>query len=354
MIILVHSPQKVEGINETVIEISRFGETGCQLFFLLSGFSQALSWSKREQRKWEFYKARFLGIAPPYYFMIVFYFILNGILGKFHCSIGFIQNASLGPVLYNVLFVHGFLVEGHNNVMPGGWYIGVAMFFYVLFPLIVKGVKWFGDRMGKCLVIIPFVVFFLNRFLVISFLDVLLAKLRLTDVIYYQDILFNLPVFLLGIILCYQYNNEYLLLNGKNKLIYSILAVVSAGVAVYDYYVGGIFNRQFSSGVFFYIILALTLGGEKHRKEKKFYKHIMKIGKESYYIYLTHFLFVWYGMPGIFRYLDLISGNKTVKYICILGAMLPLIYFSGRIFSYINYKLMDCFEGFMLGKRSEV
>lgn len=97
MVIFVHAPQRLEGINATVDRASLYFEMGCQLFFMLSGFSLSLSWNTREQTKREFYKSRFIRIAPSYYIMIILYYILNCFQRTFHCYSGFFAKLWLEP-----------------------------------------------------------------------------------------------------------------------------------------------------------------------------------------------------------------------------------------------------------------
>lgn len=346
MVIFVHSPQRVEGMNETFYKASQYFEMGCQLFFMLSGFSLSLSWDKREQTKMEFYKSRFLRIAPSYYMMIIFYFVLSWILRTFQCYIGFPQNYGLHPILNNILFLHGFLADGHNDVVPGGWYIGVAMFFYVVFPFLISGIEWFKSHVCKYIILIPFAVFLLNRFLSLYVLDGLLAKLHLNEIIYYPDLLFNIPCFILGIVLYNQYADGRLMLDHTKKRFCLLIAILLGVIAVYDYYnyMGNGGTRQFSSGLLFYMIFILVLNEEKNLGNGKICKMIMGFGKESYFIYLIHFLFVWDGMHKIFQYLYLIPGSTTIKYICVLLLMLPLIYLAGKGLSLINGRIIRLYK----------
>lgn len=138
MIYFVHAPQRIEGIDPLFRKISLMGEMGCQLLFLLAGFCAVLSWKRREQTVLSFYKRKFLSLAIPYYFMISFYFILNSILCAMNLPVGFIQNASWTPFLQNLFLVHGFLIAGHNNVVPGGWFVGVLFFFFSCFRLLLR------------------------------------------------------------------------------------------------------------------------------------------------------------------------------------------------------------------------
>ena len=77
MIILVHSGISMEGINQTLRESLSFGQMGCQLFFIISGFAISLSWFQKKRTVFQFYKNRYISIAPAYYIAIIFWLILN-------------------------------------------------------------------------------------------------------------------------------------------------------------------------------------------------------------------------------------------------------------------------------------
>lgn len=49
MILLAHSTQRIEGLN-LVNQLFSFGQMGCQIFFLISGYTISLSWKRYKEK----------------------------------------------------------------------------------------------------------------------------------------------------------------------------------------------------------------------------------------------------------------------------------------------------------------
>lgn len=118
--------------------IGLLGQLGVQLFFFASAITLCLS---ADHRAGEYYKTRnfivrrWLRIAPLYYLAIPFYAVYFAARGEGAPYI-------TGNILANVTFVHGFVRSANNNIVPGGWSVGVEMAFYVVFPLLYRAMEW--------------------------------------------------------------------------------------------------------------------------------------------------------------------------------------------------------------------
>jgi len=130
MVILAHSVQRFGELSKFFRYFS-FGQMGCQVFFTISGFCCAISYVNSIRRHpngggiSEFYKKRYLSLAPSYYVMILVTFILNTLtLAIWNRTIGFAENRNPLAILCNLLFIHGLLPFCNNNVMSGAWYVG--------------------------------------------------------------------------------------------------------------------------------------------------------------------------------------------------------------------------------------
>lgn len=78
-----------------------------------------------------------LRIAPLCYVAIAIYGLINwGALRSGYESAWVLGAHSPAAILLNVLFLHALSPAAINNVVPGGWSIGVEMLFYLLAPLI--------------------------------------------------------------------------------------------------------------------------------------------------------------------------------------------------------------------------
>lgn len=100
---------------------------GVQLFFLVSAFTMSVMWAARsgeDRPALKFYIRRICRIAPLYWLAIIGYFGLFG------------RSASGFALAANALLAHGLFPSAINNVVPGGWSIGVEMAFYAIFPLV--------------------------------------------------------------------------------------------------------------------------------------------------------------------------------------------------------------------------
>lgn len=343
MVIIVHSPQKISEINEGIKLATKFFETGCQLFFLLSGFCLAMSWYNGSKKIIHFYIKRYFNIAPLYYFSILFYFVLNAVLYHYDAYIGFSQNFSWRPVLNNLLFIHGFLQEGHNNVVPGGWYIGVSMVFYAIFPLAVTILEHIEKKSYIMAVCIPALVYIINELLIFRVIDRTLICFDIDEIVNYRDVLSNLPCFLLGIVIYFAYNEGkiYLLKNRRQLICCFLFLCISLGIAIYSYYFVTILNREFIDGLFFALLFIFIVNIEERIRNWNIFRLISEYGHKSYGIYLSHFLFVWYIMPVLFGATKIFDGYSSVKYVCILVVMLPIIYFTGKIIFIIDTNIQN-------------
>jgi peptidoglycan/LPS O-acetylase OafA/YrhL len=124
--------------------LARMGQYGVQLFFVISAITIFMTLDADRSRFQDashvaarFYIKRFFRIAPLYYVAMVAYGVMSWYTHNFqadHASI-------LGPhdatdILLNLLFVHALSSTAINNVVPGGWSIGVEMLFYLIAPII--------------------------------------------------------------------------------------------------------------------------------------------------------------------------------------------------------------------------
>ena len=163
-VVLVHSGE-IANVTGIISKISEFGRFGVQLFFVISALTISITYeshiaqfgkSARSQLAWLI--KRFFRIAPLYYLAAIlyplFYLVLYGISQHRLGSI-----PSIPDMLANFLFVHAWVPSAINSVVPGGWSIGVEMFFYALVPFIwfiapvPRRVIWLGLGAIVCLAI---------------------------------------------------------------------------------------------------------------------------------------------------------------------------------------------------------
>lgn len=225
-IILRHSD-----FNDTLVPFivrlaRRSGYGGVDIFFFLSGLGIYFAYHKETVKT--FFKKRFLRILP-YYIPIVILFTLlfqypNGII-------------TLEGVFLRI-FILDYWVEADSL----GWYIPVALLFYLLTPLIMKIL---GDSIAKRWIIVLLAVF------AIGFLFDFLGYWYIMN-----TIIFRLASYVLGIYI------GYLIANKKKINIIWIAVSLAIGVVTYGLqYLYGYKNETialyFSVLPFFFLSLPL-------------------------------------------------------------------------------------------------
>lgn len=297
MVILVHYNQSFS----SNIKLFRFGQMGCQIFFVMSGLGISFSLSKRfDSNNWgrkellSYYKSRVEKIAPAYYFMIVAVFLINTILLHFfNHSLLFGTNRSIFGILCNVFFVHGLIPSANNNVVAGGWYIGTSMLLYLVAPFLFDVFYRFPKRRRTICVVISVLsvagLYALTRIVPEQY------KLNLVgnNSFGYFSILTQLPCFALGILMFFEIRE-----NEIENVIFNVVLgiVILAGSIV-------LFFKPFFE--FSYIVTASTVGlatffitkgfiGIEAKRELAYsYRYITQIGQKSLFVFLTHAFFAW-------------------------------------------------------------
>ena len=130
-IYLCHIVQVFE-VPSVVSNIFSFGRMGCQMFFVLSGYTIALSYEKNRPSLMSFYKKRWLSLAPGYWLSILFSIILS--LSTVFISGSNLLGTSLksSDIIINVL--NGLVpTEANNMVFRGG--VVCRYNFYSLYAL---------------------------------------------------------------------------------------------------------------------------------------------------------------------------------------------------------------------------
>ena len=80
MVILIHVEQMIDGKNRYIVMASEFGQMGCQMFFILSGFGLCYAWKRINANSFgngylRFLKKRWMKIVPPYYIALILYMV---------------------------------------------------------------------------------------------------------------------------------------------------------------------------------------------------------------------------------------------------------------------------------------
>ena len=298
MVMVVHTSQAVNGVSQLVGDIDRYGQMGVQLFFVASAYTLCFSRINRAGEKQpliSFLIRRFFRIAPLYYVAIIAYFLAESnmhILALIKMPYSFYNFETIAS---NMLFIHGFIPSANNNIVPGGWSIGTEMAFYLLFPslftLFDRAYQKYGIVSLYCLVGLSV---FLNIIVQLVLQQLWAINLNDNSFIYY-NLINQLPVFLLGITIFFHHHYEIPI-----RLSISIQILISIGITIIgiillpskQYWLVAAF-MPVVAGISFVFLLNIL------RELKHSNTFLAEIGKVSYSMYIFHFMFAWYLVPGI-------------------------------------------------------
>ena len=187
LIVFVHYSQYFN-VGSFFEEISKFGQMGCQIFFLMNSFTLIRSYSKTNHIS-SFYLRRIKRIVPGYWTMIIVNYFLMVLSVTIFNHNYFLTSTNFIDYIINVFLLNG-LTPGlaNNHVVLGGWYIGTSVIFYALFPFLYK--IYFSISQSIRFWCFPAVVFILS-YIAISCLGLLLGiKCTNNSFMYFSFIIF--------------------------------------------------------------------------------------------------------------------------------------------------------------------
>ncbi len=341
MVIFVHNSQTVNGLSAPVKSISEYGQIGVQLFFVASAYTLCFSQTKRVQEKYQlrsFFLRRFFRIAPLYYFAIFWYFLTNP-FNNILKIINITPHYDFFNVLVNVFFLHGFVPFANNNIVPGGWSIGTEMAFYGLFPILFTLFSWAHKKWGMLplygLIVASILLNLTAQMLIGRFLSNELVH----DPFIYRNLINQLPVFLIGMSTFFYHQNDHHL---PIPIVVQAVLFTAITLALEQ-----LFNDQqpwllvivtVFSGISFALLLNIF------RELKYSNKILEEIGKVSYSMYIFHFGFVWYLVPGLKMNLE---GFIEPHFLLVLSFILAVV--STFWVAKLSYRYIES-PGILLGK----
>jgi peptidoglycan/LPS O-acetylase OafA/YrhL len=324
MVILRHVGLNVKVDNFLMNVLIGSGQMGVQMFFVASAFTLCLSSSNRLGEKGhikKFFLRRYFRIAPIYYLGILTYFIVTLIDSKFKTGHFIIaEYYTIENIFKNVFFINGLFKDGNNNVVPGGWSIGTEMIFYFIFPFLFSFCNKHLNSFIK-------IFFFILIGLGISFCFLLIMKRAGQSItnnsFAYFNIFNQISVFFVGI--AYFFITKYKMYsfkeNKKNLLLFFIIFCLAK-------IVWHIKNDLVMSIVPFLYAVSFTFIFEFFKYNNKINaKWLLDIGKASYTLYITHFIFATF----LTFYINQYVPSKSVL-------MLIIIYISNVTVSYLFQK----------------
>lgn len=287
MVILVHSAAGVENLSQVPDLISKYCQTGVQLFFVVSAYTLCLSSEKRGANRanvMSFYIRRVFRIVPVYWFGIILYTLVAyfNIFDKQHLDFG---NYTTKNILANVFFYHGFVPIANNFIVPGGWSIAVEMCFYLIFPFLIA-------LANKVVVSHKANLLFISSGIVLSQIIIILLTsmgfVMENNGFLYFNIVNQLPCFFIGMSYFYYLKFGSFRYNWKWNLVGLALFTVFA-LLLWRLKIGYLFSWiPILASISFIFLMDIF------RLQPKFGVNVLqKIGEQSYSMYLFHFMFVY-------------------------------------------------------------
>ncbi|MCQ6957284.1 acyltransferase family protein [Mucilaginibacter aquariorum] len=277
MVILHHSHPNFAGVDNYFLpvyldDILQNGDKGVTLFFLMSAYTLCLSFGKKKEIEYKpvrnYFLRRIFRIVPLYYFTILMVSLIQ------------INTLSAVSVAANVFFVHGLNPNWTNSTIPGGWTIGIEALFYLLFPFLFYRIK---SVYGAINITLAFIV---AAKIVTS---VMSKNPPLKDgvwwsVFVYENIISQLPVFLMGICLYHISNHK----SDSTQLFKSYKTYCFIAALILVHLSGG---NLFKAHYLFAIAFAfLAYGLSVYPTSILVNKFTIWVGKLSYSLYLVHLL----------------------------------------------------------------
>ena len=260
-----------------------------------------------------YYVKKFLRLAPPYWFGIVFYQLVFVAVSALHLPIRIGTNTNSLHVLCNFTMLNNLVPAACNNVVPGGWSISCLWIFFLLFPL------WFRFQKG----LRHALFFYAASVCVVGLCAVLLVGVWQTQVennsFWYFHVLTQLPCFAAGMLL-YSYEKE-----GQSIKPWFMLGgfILSASATVWLFFtahtVAILFLPTCSSlaAVFAYGLLKCCKLKERQA--------VVKISNVTMSLFIFHPLFTYYGIGYTYKGLERFSLSVHPIPMFILSATAVLL-----------------------------
>lgn len=270
MVIMVHSTElsQIQDFKSMIKNFIDSGIFGVQLFFIISAFTLFFTFKNHNKSASAFYLRRFFRIAPAYYIAILFYS-------------WYYKTWGLGE-LTNFTFLHSFFPKYINSIVPGGWTIGIEMFFYLFVPLLFK----FINTLAKALYFLIFTLLFK----VLAFYIIKLPNLSYIEIdgsFVYFWFPNQLPIFALGFILYF-----YLMAETKPSKEFYLGILLIAILIIFSIMTGlPVFSNHFIIAAAFTIAIASLKKSMLHLYLEQ--RLLLLIGKISYSAYLCQYAIIF-------------------------------------------------------------
>lgn len=155
-VLVYHTSLSTEGIPQGILNVTLQGESGVQLFYLISAFTLFLSASNRKKTEASptrnFFIRRLFRIAPLFYLMVFYGCFRYGIGPNLWVEDG--TTITIPNLLSHLLFLNGWNPYWINNLVSGGWSIAIEMQFYLLVPFLFSRIRTASQAVWFALILL--------------------------------------------------------------------------------------------------------------------------------------------------------------------------------------------------------
>ncbi len=318
MVIVCHQAQAFHDLSAPVSLLASYGQTGVFLFFLASAFTlcnSAVERSGEGNQTRNFFLRRFFRIAPLYYVGIVLFWMIKSLAPQL--VNGYVGDFSGTALAANLVLLHGLHPQAFEGLVPGGWSIGTEWVFYLLFPALFPACCWLRDTGGWKALLLPLAA-------LIGAAALLLTYVGMKNPIYwfwYDSIINQLPVFLVGIILFMAVQDGAFRPNPWRDVPAFLFTGSLAIWVLYAHLFAALPLASAISFVFLFNILRVTSTS---------YGLVERIGRASYSMYVFHTVFAVCATRAILGSVTVPESLKTAAFAAACVGSILATYLVGR------------------------
>lgn len=268
--------------------ISLGGEIGVTSFFALSGYGIYCSLRRNEEIEGkinyiEYGKKRMHRIIPQYVLCIVVVVLLSL---PVYLSIDGVEN-----IVTHLLFIHNWFPKYHGSINGVFWTMGVMVQFYIVAPVLYKGIKKYGLKMHVLCVIGTI----LMKYMMYQYI---LPYAGRTDLAFFggRQLITALDNFLIGMLVAYLIQEKKMNLNGEAAILGCLFAAIEVVCVCQLGVIYGIHTNNMS-GYIWHSLLALGIGVImlsisyiRCNENNIICKMFLWLSKYEYGIYIWHML----------------------------------------------------------------
>ncbi len=315
LVFAVHSVQFIEHIPSVLRFACLYGQTGVQLFLMISGILFARSYQYNGMKAHALWlKRKYFNLLPLYICFAFLYLGVNLLLVWGNIAVPFNSSKSVLAWLANALLLHGFFPFANNTVVPGGWYVGAYFAMLITAPAIL----WlYGKAKNKSFFLLKTAVALSIVISLISFVLLWKFDIRYDNGSFMYFLFLNqYPAFLIGMQIGVGKAED------TTQTWVRLLAFLGFSVLTCACFAMGkswcYSLVPMLAAMSFYELYYLTMRGCLKNPISKM-KYLSLIGKNSYAAYLISFLFAWYVPVVIKAYFSI---NGVALWIVSWGIML--------------------------------